>query len=189
MRTLKKLCGNEKLENVVVATTRWDEFQTDGDILSAEEVEQTLTDEPGTFLKDLADEGVPFIRTGHFYDYPKSAGDRYQSPLVIVERLLGLEYATIDNQQDAELEDEPTGGAEASPLATVPNEPHVLNQGFSEHMEDVSRMDLPFAAAHGMKSEQTVTKEDRRERLENSDRLLVKLTAQVKGWEESQKVR
>ncbi|RXW15989.1 hypothetical protein EST38_g9868 [Candolleomyces aberdarensis] len=81
-RTFKRLCGDDQLRNVVVVTTRWDEFCYDGEA-----------------FQDLSNAGVQFLRTGHFDDQaPQPPGDQYQSPLTIVEQLLGLDPDEVDDQ-------------------------------------------------------------------------------------------
>ncbi|KAJ2928558.1 hypothetical protein H1R20_g8566, partial [Candolleomyces eurysporus] len=102
MRMFKRLCGNDQLNNVVVVTTRWDESCYDGETLQeAKDSEQSLVESPG-FLKDLSNAGVRFLRTGHFDDEaPQPRGDHYQSPLTIVEQLLGLEPDEVHDQWHA----------------------------------------------------------------------------------------
>lgn len=103
LRALKKLCGNDKLENVVVVTTQWDKCQTDDDFRVAEANEQSLTEANGEFLGVLNEEHVRFLRTGHFHDLAlQTNGDRYQSPRTIVEQLLGLEPEIVLETGDEE---------------------------------------------------------------------------------------
>ncbi|KAJ2934748.1 hypothetical protein H1R20_g2336, partial [Candolleomyces eurysporus] len=101
MKMFKRLCGEGGIRNVVVATTFWDRVSHKRRALQdAETDEEDLMESEG-YLKELNDAGVPFVRTGQFdSSAPQPPGEQYQTPLSIVERLLGLEpvYLQFQNQ-------------------------------------------------------------------------------------------
>ncbi|KAJ2916730.1 hypothetical protein MD484_g3725, partial [Candolleomyces efflorescens] len=101
MRMLKLLCGSDRLKNVVVVTTRWDEVcNTEEVLMKAGNSERVLMESKG-LLKELSDVGVPFLRSGHFSDKaPQPVGDQYQTPLAVVESLLGLEPVYLQLQEE-----------------------------------------------------------------------------------------
>jgi hypothetical protein len=101
MRLFKRLCGSDQLKNVVVVTTRWDEIcHSEEEPATIENLEHDLL-EHESLLRELSVAGVPFFRAGHFSDgAPQPAGDQYQSPLAVVERLLGLEPVYLQIQQE-----------------------------------------------------------------------------------------
>ncbi|RXW18524.1 hypothetical protein EST38_g7336 [Candolleomyces aberdarensis] len=88
VKMIQRLCGSETMENVVVVTTRWDEFCCDTE--RAADPEQRLV-ESDQLWHDLHGARVPFFRTGFFGDKALPKDHRYQRPRAVVESLLGLE--------------------------------------------------------------------------------------------------
>ncbi|KAJ2937009.1 hypothetical protein H1R20_g115, partial [Candolleomyces eurysporus] len=213
MRTFKRCCGNDQLKNVVVATTRWDESCYDGEALQvAEESEQSLVESLG-LLKDLSDAGVRFLRTGHFDDnVPQPSGDLYQSPLTIVEQLLGLEPEGMDNQEHAgeekaiqehdpgpsfvgvgaqgwAKEEKPTQNFCDTGPVDPPNEPETLKQDLGGRIEHSRRTpEDSQSPTNNTKSERMETNEDLEQRFDRwRERLLSESCAQWNAWEDRQK--
>ena len=105
MRLFKQLCGNDRLSNVVVVTTRWDEVCHDEDAVNEAQNSETCLMEAEGLLKELNDAGVPFLRSGHFGPQAVDPSvqppeERYSTPSAVVHSLLGLEpvYLKIQEQ-------------------------------------------------------------------------------------------
>ncbi|KAF6744043.1 hypothetical protein DFP72DRAFT_89531 [Ephemerocybe angulata] len=186
MRRFRAICGNDRLSNVVVATTRWDEAcETEEGFAYAVEYEQLLMDSDG-LLKDLNDANVPFYRTGHFdEEVPQPEGDQYRSPRAIVESLLHLEPVFLKIQEEM-AEGKTVQETDAGLL---------LQQEFAELKHDLNgRMDLIQTTMESLQNASELGKvewEEKnaalQERVKEWKRLQREFTSQWKTWEDSQK--
>ena len=187
MRMFKRLCGSEQLKNVVVVTTRWDEAcYSEQGLVEAEAAENSLMDSEG-LLKELSVAGVPFLRAGHFNEEtPQPAGDQYQSPVAVVERLLGLEPVYLQIQEEM---------AEGKPIQetaaglVLAKEFEDLKNTLNERMDNIQKTVEYLQSANNLgKSEREKQNEVLHLRIKEWEKLQSEFSFQWKAWEDCQKV-
>ncbi|RXW14953.1 hypothetical protein EST38_g10903, partial [Candolleomyces aberdarensis] len=188
MRMFKRLCGNDQLKNVVVVTTRWDEACYSGEGLEeAEQSEVSLMESEG-LLKDLKVAGARFLRAGHFSkETPQPAGAQYQSPVAVVESLLGLEPVYLQIQEEM---------ARGKPIQetaaglVLEKEFENLRNTLNERMDNIQKtVEFLQSTTNIGKAEREKYNEILQRRVKEWEKLQGEFSTQWTAWEDCQKVR
>jgi hypothetical protein len=187
MRMFKRLCGSEQMKNVVVVTTRWDEACYSEEALAeAEELENSLM-KPEGLLKELNDAGVRFLRAGHFSEEtPQPAGAQYQSPVAVVESLLGLEPVYLQIQEEMA-----AGKAiqETAAGLVLEREFEDLKNTLNERMDNIQKTVELLQSTNDMgKAEREKQNEVLHMRIKEWEKLQGEFSIQWRAWEDCQKV-
>ncbi|KAJ2923929.1 hypothetical protein H1R20_g13168, partial [Candolleomyces eurysporus] len=186
MRMFKRLCGNGQLKTVVVVTTRWNEacYSEEG-LEEAEQLEVSLMESEG-LLKDLKDAGARFLRAGHFSkEIPQPTGAQYQSPVAVVETLLGLEPVYLQIQEEM---------ARGKPIQetaaglVLEKEFEDLRNTLNERMNNIQKtVEYLQSATDIGKADREKQSEVLHLRIKEWEKLQGEFSTQWKAWEDCQK--
>ena len=151
MTMFKKLCGPDRLKNVVVVTTFWDKIELVHGV--ALETQLKTKDK---FLKGLVEGGSKFVRFGKFPAGEIPKGPEFLLPISIVSELVALDPVFLEMQKEL-AEGKTVEETSAGAYLQQQRDPFDLNQ----------KIDMILAQMKGRSTREAV--EDENEALEGQN--------------------